>query len=729
MQHSDTKKLPAGWFDPVFLGGIAFVGWCRINDPLYVCGILSALFLLWKWRKGAFQFSGTDGLILVLWVCQIVNLSFSVEPVSGFFAVKTLTFGLIFYFLLRISLNRVSKLETFLFVACILIFVLCAVASITFLLFHSACAYVGFTGLYDFRHLYKPLGYLTNVWGSLLIGFAGIVLLALHLGKPGKTKFVFLILLTSLLWWNLAVSFSRGVYLASLFLLLSYGILLVFSGIDRKRKVWIIIALVFPLLIAGFAYPQDIVGTLQFNRSLSQQRSIAGRMDAMSSSYELFKKSPLTGTGAGTYQQVINTYRYEDDDAGFTSFAPNGYTQLLVEQGLVGLILWGSVFALIFIKLVRKRKQSSAAIVAGIVLAAVLIREATFPVLLESVGFQMLIFSFMAVFQHEQPQKGVRKELKHKLYFPLIMLTSSLFILAYTLYYMREEQNNSQALQALKADRPEEAETYILKTSERTPYLINRYLIYHELYRKTNDTAYLNRAASYLQKAALKNPNDAMLTYYQASVLRASGKHETALSVLTELTQKFPNKSLYRLGAFDLLYQNGQRENAFPRLLQAVKSAPGILDSSYLKELFVKDSTLKQTFNGILLQNVSKEKNSGDPVLLAKTGKIFLWLGFEKEAKPCLEKAVRLLPNLIYPHYHLSQIESMQNNPEQSMIYRKQFVFLCTGTLSKTVIAQTVSEDGTEKLLAGNKGITDHSYTAKFQTWYHSSTNPKPCIP
>jgi O-antigen ligase len=722
MQNNDTKKLSAGWFYLVFIGGIAFIGLFRINDPLFVCGVLSALFLLWKCKKSVFRFSMTDKFILALWGYQLVNLFFSIEPVSGFFALKPLTFCIIFYFLLRTVLDSFAKTEKFLYTLCIFITLLCAVAVITFFLFRSACVYVGFDSLYDFRHLYKPLGYLPNVWGTLLIGFTGIVLLTLHLDRQGKTKSVCLILLLGLLLWNIVISFSRGVYLASAFLLLAYGIYLVFSAIDRKRKILTVSVLTFSLLAAGFAYRHDVVKTLQFNKSLSQQRSIAGRMDAISSSYELFKASPLMGTGARTYQQVINEYRYEDDDAGFTNFAPNGYAQLVVEQGIAGLILWGGLFFSVFVEVFRKRKKSPASTIVLILLTAVLIREATFPVLLENVGLQLLLFSVLAVFQYKQPSEDIPKASKYRLYFPAIILISSLLIFVCSLYYKHEEQNNRRALSEMKAGRLEEAETYIMKTAERTPYLINRFLVCNELYRETKDTEYLVRAENYLQKAALKNPRDVMLTYFQASILHEKGQYEASLAILTELTQRFPNKSIYQINVFELLYKNGQQEKSFPYLLRAITISPDLWDSSYLKNILLKDPVLNELLKRRLLQNIVSDKVSNDPVLLAKTGKILLSFGLEKEAKPYLEKAVLLLPNLIYPHYYLSQIEANLYNMERSSTYLKQFVFLRNSSLSTNTIDSIVSSGEIDKLFIHRENMIDYSYMNKFQTWYHSST-------
>jgi tetratricopeptide (TPR) repeat protein len=526
------------------------------------------------------------------------------------------------------------------------------------------------------------------------------------------------------------------VYLASVFLLLAYGVYLVFSAIDRKRKILTVAVITFSLFTAGFAYQQDVVKTLQFNKSLSQQRSIAGRMDAMSSSLELFKASPVTGTGAGTYHQVINEYRYEDDDTSFTNFAPNGYTQLAVEQGIAGLVLWGILFLSVFVEVFRKRKKLQASMILFILLTVLLIREATFPVLQGSAGLQLLLFTVLAVFQYKQgvSKKCVPSSLRGRSpkqsrpYFPVIALIPSLLIFVYSLYYMQEERNNRLALMEMEISQLERAETYILKTSERVPYLINRFLICDELYRKTKAIEYLDRAENYLQKAALKNPHDVILTYYQAFVLRERGKYEAALAVLIELTQKFSNKSLYQLSVFDLLYKNGQREKAFPYLLQAVKIAPDLWESAYLENILLNDSTLNESLKSRLLQNIFTDKDSNDPVLLAKNGKIFLSSGLEKEAKPCLEKAILLLPNLIYPHYYLSRIEASQYNFDQSIIYLKQFIFLQDNSLSKHVIDETIRSSAFEKLFVRRKQIIDHSYMTKFQTWYHSSTILKQLI-
>ncbi|MDR1227236.1 MAG: O-antigen ligase family protein [Prevotellaceae bacterium] len=725
--NNDTHKLPAGWFNLLLMAGMLAVCLFRVSDPLFLFGILSALLLLWEWSKNMLPFSWMDKMVAGILLYQILGIFLSVEPVSGFLAAKTLFLSAIFYFLLRTKFRSLPKIETFLFVFCILIALLCGVAFITFLLFRSGCAYAELPCLYDFRYLYKPLGYLSNVWGTLLTGFTGIVLLAVHL-DGSKKHFGFYLFLLPLLMWNIAVSFSRGVYISFAVLLLLYLAFLAFSRISKAQKKGIWAALLLPLLISGFIHRQDVFKTLQLNKTLSQQRSIEGRIEAMSYSYELLRASPFTGTGAGTYSQVINEYRYEDDNSSFTNFAPNGYTQLLVEQGILGFTAWGALFATVFVAVFKKRKDSSIAVVTGIVLAAVLIREATFPVLLESGGLQLSIFTVLAIFQNTLPDRKPRQMSKYFRYFPVAALSAALLICAYSIYYSMNEQNNQRALSAMEAGKPEEAEKYISKTSERTPYLINRSLIYQALYKSTRDTSLLNSAESCLRKAALKNPHDVMISYYLSSVLREKGDKEQAISILAELAQKFPNKSLYQLAAFDVLYQRGEPEQALPRLAQAVELSPALLDSPYLKNILSKDSSLSELLKINLIHDISAEKSAKksaekftvDPIFLARSGKILLSFAREAEAEQRLEKAILLLPNLAYPYYYLSRIKNSQNHSKQSKIYLKQFVLLYFNILSKDMIDRTIYSGKIEKLLSSKNYFTDNSYTAKFQSWYHT---------
>ncbi|GHT21315.1 hypothetical protein FACS189430_01170 [Bacteroidia bacterium] len=282
-----------------------------------------------------------------------------------------------------------------------------------------------------------------------------------------------------------------------------------------------------------------------------------------------------------------------------------------------------------------------------------------------------------------------------------------------------DEQNNRKALSAMEKGELEEAERYMCKTTERIPYLINRSTVNKILYDKTKDASYLKNATMYLEKATLKNSHDSMIRYYLALVLREQGNSDSALHIVQELADRFPNKSLYRLSVFSMLYENGQQEASFSHLLQAVKLSPDYLDSPYLKEILLKNTALNESLRHRLLQDISADISGNNPILLAKEGKIYLSLSRENEARQCFEKAILLLPNLIYPHYYLCKLEAIIL--EQKMIYLKQFVFLNSGNISKDAIDQMITSGSIEKIVRNKSYFQDPSYSAKFQTWYHSA--------
>jgi tetratricopeptide (TPR) repeat protein len=577
--------------------------------------------------------------------------------------------------------------------------------------------------MYEFRHLYKPLGYLSNIWGSMLIGFTGISILTLIFSLRKKTKSIFLFFLFILLTWNIIISFSRGVYISFAILLFSSLIFIIFYPVNRIKKSFLFITVILLPLVFGLIYKQDVVKTLQFNKSLSQQRSIYGRLDNMSSSLELFKKSPVIGTGAGTYSQVINNYRYEDDNNSFTNFAPNGYTQLLTDQGIIGFILWGALFIITIITALKKRKYSSIPIITLIITCIILIRETSFPALLTNSGFQLLFFTVLAVFQNILSYDETHKKIKYFQYLPVCIFCVTVLICSYSIYYAIDEQNNRKALSTIRIGELEKAKTYIAKTTERTPYLINRSIVEMALYKETKNTLYLNNSENQLKKAALKNPEDNMIKYYIAIINLEKGDTVTALHILKELTDKFPNKCLYQFETFDILYKNEQLESSLSHLAQAVKLSPGLLDNPYLKKILSKNIVMNEALENTLLQDTLKWKLANDPVLLAKGGKLLLSLGYEHDAKQYFEKSIQLLPNLNFPYLYLSQIETNQKNPVQRMIYLKQFMLLFSRNFNKDFINKTVHSDEFEKSFINKKSI-DNSYPMKFRTWYHSSIIP-----
>jgi tetratricopeptide (TPR) repeat protein len=591
-------------------------------------------------------------------------------------------------------------------------------------MFRETSEYVGFTNLYDFRHLYKPWGYLSNVWGSLLIGFIGIVTLTAIFYRHNKGKQIVLFIVFILVLFGIVVSFSRGVYISCAFLLLSLLAYLIFSRIPAVRKGIICVVVFVPLLLFGILQRNEVLRTVRFNETLSQQRSISGRMEAMQATGELFRESPLFGSGTGTYSMVINDYKYENDNNSFTNFAPNGYIQLLIEQGIVGLIIWSlPVFILIFM-LLKHRKRDIIPKVIAVILISVLIREASFPVFSDSSGFQLLVFSLLAIFQNVSTSKLLQPDIAPSLtrYLFVIILVFVILSGIYAVFQQAEEKNNREILSALQSDNIEKAEKFMNKTSDRIPNLINKSRVYLELYKRKKEILFLNKAKSNLDKAILKNKHDIMLQYYRMQILEEEGKQDSAQYVIKNLSERFPNKSLYQFATFNSLYKQHQIGVAIPYLIKTVKLSPTILDSPYWMELKKNDSTFIQSISDSLfieIRSYTENNINADPVLLARYGKILLSMEYEHEAKQLLEKAIALLPNLIYPRYYLSKIEINQENNDYGLLYLKQYVFLSSGIPYKDYINRVVNSNEIDQGIA-NRNFIFNDYKTKFETWYCS---------
>ena len=82
---------------------------------------------------------------------------------------------------------------------------------------------MGFSSLYDFRFLYKPLGVPNNEWSSLQWLFGGIIT-AVYIYSENKIIKGIALLSGAIILCLALVSFSRGIYLAGIvFIILLIG--------------------------------------------------------------------------------------------------------------------------------------------------------------------------------------------------------------------------------------------------------------------------------------------------------------------------------------------------------------------------------------------------------------------------------------------------------------------------------------------------------------------------
>lgn len=718
MQKADTKSSDINMYIEHLILFISFyIAITNTNDYLFIAGSLLALLLSYRIHGRYVRLSIVDICILALWIYLLIGHFISINFIKSFWEFKVFTNTILFYFLLRFRYQQNFNIRKLLLSFCILAGILYLISTTSFFIFSEQIHQTGFDNLYDFRFKYRPLGIFPNVWSTLLIAFQGIIVSSMYYYRDNKRILGILILILTLNIFGIIVSFSRGIYLSFIFLIISY----LFFLVKAKIKIIFLLLAIIPLIFFVTPYHSDIIKTIQFNKTLSQQRSISGRLDAIKHTRGVIREAPLTGVGAGNFCLAINEFRYEDDNNDFTSFAPNSFTQIITEQGIIGILLWTILIATLLIQFIVFRNSI---VLNGIIftsLLAMLIRELTFPAFLNNSGVMLIGFILIALFQNSNLVYSF--SIKVSRYFILSLILVFISIIFISVKHSQNEKNNNLFIQAFHAGKFNLAENYINKTSESVPYLFNRSVLNHTLFRQTNDTLYLKKMKQNLIQAFSKNHRDNMLKYHLGLALIEERQVDSALHIFNELTTRFPNNTLYNVSYFENLYNAGEKNKAEKYLIKAIELFPGIINSELWTNIEKNDSIYIKKITNRLLSDISSKENSElktNPITLAKIGKILFLLGKNASSEKYLKKVVRILPNLIMPWYHLGQIEAAKGNTEQANQYYINSLSLM-GNYRDIEFIKSIIHSGKTHLYI-NKNISLYlNYSSKFHNWYQST--------
>lgn len=120
-------------------------------------------------------------------------------------------------------------------------------ALVSFAVFRSSVLSVGFTDVYHFRFLYRPLGYGCNIWAEVALVILGLSCLA--------KRFTFLFSLLS--FTVILLTFSRGAYL-SLIIYLFFFLFLVKDWLLRKK---VFAAAVVSIVAVALSFQTEFEGS------------------------------------------------------------------------------------------------------------------------------------------------------------------------------------------------------------------------------------------------------------------------------------------------------------------------------------------------------------------------------------------------------------------------------------------------------------------------------------
>ncbi len=303
---------------------------------VYTCGSID----LRSWNK-------FDWTVAGLFLYNIIATLFSENIYPSLTTCKMSTMSFLVYHVQKDiiqSNDTVPRLQRILFVF------LCAgalcIVFASFLVFSKGAREAGFTYLLDFRHLFRPLGYNTNVWNTVLLLLLGLTE-CFVINRKQRISLLFSIMLL------LILSFSRSAYIAVMFFVL----LNIIVVRNKNKSIEIAVAYIIALGIGMLLYSDDVFSTIRMASSEAQRRSTEGRLLAMRELWSSFQNHWYMGYGAGNFTFAMDSFYGQDSTKMFTSYAPNILIKILVERGIIGVVAFILFIIALFVQCWKKRRN------------------------------------------------------------------------------------------------------------------------------------------------------------------------------------------------------------------------------------------------------------------------------------------------------------------------------------------------------------------------------------
>ena len=345
----------------IFLTGLILLFLFQIEDP-YRVGLLLAAGTLFLLRPLPFpKWSLLDKCLIAISLFDILSCCYAACPIPALNTAFISVYMLTVYFICRRFFISEQIFPLFRLSSLIPIGIALILAVCSFFVFRNSVLNAGFEDTYHFRFLFRPLGYITNIWAEVLLMLSGWICLMRRWS----------ILLQFLCITAILFSFSRGAYLAlSVYLLFA---LLFFPKAEKRR---LLLPAGIAILLTVILLPKEFHTTLKINQTVSQQRSTKSRINSSEAAWSTFQKHPLLGYGNNNYTYAVDPLIGQDSTKPFTSIAPSLPVQLLVEKGIAGMLLYLLMGVIIVRILWQHRKDPDCRIIAA-TLTAVFFKDLT----------------------------------------------------------------------------------------------------------------------------------------------------------------------------------------------------------------------------------------------------------------------------------------------------------------------------------------------------------------
>jgi tetratricopeptide (TPR) repeat protein/O-antigen ligase len=630
-------------------------------------------------------------ILLIIFIYEIIQPYFIensyIALYSGLFIPAAI---LVYYFVNYIITSNNIKVIYYLFSVILL---LASISVIFAFIFFTAIVESGGWGIDEIiplRYLFAPMGVLVNDWGLIFLFLFPFPLLLLN-KLPLKFRIIPIIIFLIGIYASI-LTFSRGTYISVLILFTSIFILsLIFKiriKFDNKKH----IALIFVLFIlALIPIREPLMKMLPINPSTSQQLSVEGRFDQWRRCVEIHKGNPICGIGANGFKR-INKIISNKNQVSYTNKVTNSYLQILVEKGVIGFILYLSLFIYIGYlavnKLIKgnKRDVSLDTIVVFSLFIAVAVKEFAFSSLFDN-QFTFLTFSIWLVVIKVNMDQNIKLKFHD-------LVISVLLIIVYSIsfYYYYEIKNsidlNERSVQLSFENRTKQTEmslSMINQTKIKSPivysnlalstvtkvdtFCYNTFANGDDLIRY-QDTMKMETMIDLTQKAVDIAPYEPQFLLNLGWLHIVNEEQNKALDIFYKILKYNPN-NVSALLSIGLFFENSNNlKTALIFYSKAVSSSPFILESPFFSEFQQRHPSLITT----VIENAVEIINSQTQTIAnqSKLAKLYLCQNMIEQSKSISINIIESLPNLNRAWLTLGDVYFQEKDFDQAKIcYQK----------------------------------------------------------
>lgn len=347
-----------------------------------------------------------DVSVFLLFGFEITSYLTSTYKPNSFYFLFELMSSILFYCLVRLNLRHAYQQVSIFILISLLGFILSCGAILTFYVQYRQLSlyFSDLTGLRHLFSLFNPTDAPSGEWATtflLLLPFP--LILFLKFDSLGRDRWLLLCPVITIL-VVIAITFSRGLYLATTaFALLTSTLFYLYRCFNLKRIVFFN-ALTFGLLVVSLTpVIKPVLTTVLLFRTTSQVRSFAGRENLWKHSLGMIKEHPLLGSGSNNFPMQYVAHRGHEDDSVYAARGFNYFLQIVLEKGFIGLVVYCLLLVAFFrVSHERIRQLQDNLFLKNVTIlfvttyAALLVRDLSYSSILSNAGVQCLLWFMFA---------------------------------------------------------------------------------------------------------------------------------------------------------------------------------------------------------------------------------------------------------------------------------------------------------------------------------------------